>query len=768
MNKIINYLLSTVFLFLTFSVSSQKIGIGEWRDHLSYNQSMSVAAVESEIYVASPYGLFIYNQDDGIMDRLSKINGLSDVGFNKIVYYTSQKSLFILYNNANIDIIKNGVIYNFPDIKTFNSIGDKALNNTYFDNEFAYICSNMGIIVLNIEKLEVTDTYKIGENGQIVNVFDLTSDDSCFYAATQNGIYKAHKNNSFLSYYESWEKLNTVPYKDASYKFIELFNDTLVYVLAASKDTVYQQSLSGTTPSMMYYGTCYDLNKTENRLTLLQYAGFLVYEHHLTNPVSVTTCQGSDIQPKQVVCSNDIYWIADEYLGLLKAENLSDLQKIGKPNGPYSYNIFDMTAHKNQVWVASGYYINDSWFYGRQKDGAFSFDGVSWRTFNAQEGNVPEQSHDFSVVAINPNNPSQSFAGTWGCGLYQFDNNELTTVYDTKNSTLQPRSVAVEQGIFVSGIAFDSKNNMWVANSSCNNLLSCRYTDGTWKAFNLIITTKEDIRHMIIDPYDQKWILTRTRDLLIFKESPDGNHLCRRISVKNSEGNTVNVLSFACDNKGVMWIGTNDGIVLIDDPEDVLKKSGNAFSAINFEYPKIEWGGYTRLLLSGESITGIIVNGNNDKWISTEYSGLYKVSEYGTEQLEHFTADDSPLFSDNIIDICQSDNGELFIGTSYGIISYRDISTEGKENNSEVYVFPNPVKPEYNGYIAITNIADKSYIKITDIGGTLVYNCQANGGQAVWDGKNLKGQRVKTGVYLVFIANEDGTQKEITKIMFLN
>lgn len=769
MKKRTTYLFSLIFLMAFVPLSAQKIGIGEWRDHLSYHQSKGVAAVGNEIYVISNYGLFVYNQEDGMIDRMSKINGLSDIGFNRIAYYPQKKSLCILYDNCNIDIIKNGAIYTLPDVKSY-SLEEKTFNNIYFDNQLAYICSNFGIVVINIENMEIKDTYKMGVGGNLVRVFDVTSDDSCFYAATENGIYKANKNNYFLSYYDSWTRINVPENENSYYKYIEFYGDSLVYVLSGARDTVYKQSVLGSTPIKMYEGICYDLNVTENQLTLTYDNGFYIYKNNmLSNPIEVSKCQAATIKPRQVVVSNDVYWIADNKLGLLKAKDLSDIQKIGKPNGPFSHNVFNMTAYKDYVWTVTGYYIDNSWMYGEQKEGAFSFDGTTWRSFNSQEENVPQHTHDITIAAVNPSNPSQAFLGTWGCGLYQFDNQELTTIYDESNSTLQPRSAAVEQGIFVSGIAFDSKNNMWVANSSCNNLLSCRYANGSWKSFDMIITANEDIRTLTIDQYDQKWIITRYREILVFKESDDGNHVTRRIAVPKSEGGAKeDVFSLAFDKKGTLWIGTNNGIVLLDNPEEVLEKSGSSFKSLHFTYPKIEWGGYTRPLLSGETITDILINENNDKWISTEYSGLYKLSEYGTEQLEHFTADNSPLFSDNVVALSQTSNGELFIGTSCGILSYRDIASESKEDNSEVYVFPNPVKAGYNGYIAITNLVNKSYIKITDISGTLVYDCQASGGQALWDGKNLKGQRVKTGVYLVFIANEDGSQKEVTKIMFLN
>lgn len=769
MNKRIIILLAFISFLSTTFIKAQGIGIGEWRDHLSYYQTNGVAAVGEEIYVVSPYGLFIYNKTDYVIDRFSKINGLTDHGFSKVRYNKSNDCLMIMYSNSDIDIIKNGTIYNIPYIKLAEIIADKTLNNVCFEGKYAYVCCGFGIVVIDLDTRTVVDTYKIGDNGVTTVVYDLTYDDSCFYAATATGIYKADKDNNYLSYYESWEKLNNLPNVNGTYKFVEFYNNSLVYALSTSRDSVYRQNVNEADYTLLYYGTCYDMNVAENQLIMVFNSSFIAYKNNSFSQYTVVDqCQGETIKPRQVVYSNNTYWIADYNLGLIKASDLSNLQKVGRPNGPYSYNSFSMSAHKNSVWVSAGYYIDDSWMYGSSYDGASHFDGSTWTSFNTSLDNVPTNTHDMCLAIVNPNNTSQSFVGTWGCGLYQFDNNQFTIAYNENNSTLQPRNAAVNQGVFVSGLDYDSDGNLWVANSSCNNMLSRRSLDGTWTSYNLLITNNEDIRNMIIDENDQKWILTRYREIIVFKESSDGNHSVRRISLVDSEGSSTKAHALALDKNGTMWVGTNNGVLLINNPDKILNKSGNSFVSVSYTYPKIVWDGYTRLLLSGEIVTSIVVNGNNDKWISTKYSGVYKISEYGTEQLEHFTTDDSPLYSDDILDMCQTANGELFIGTANGIISYRDEASEGKEDNSEVYIFPNPVKSEYNGYIAITNIADKSYIKITDISGTLVYNCQANGGQAVWDGKNLNGQRVKTGVYLVFIANSDGTQTKVSKIMFLN
>jgi len=163
------------------------------------------------------------------------------------------------------------------------------------------------------------------------------------------------------------------------------------------------------------------------------------------------------------------------------------------------------------------------------------------------------------------------------------------------------------------------------------------------------------------------------------------------------------------------------------------------------------------------------VDGANRKWVGTDRGGVFLFSEDGTKQIYHFTAENSPLLSDRIVCIALSLDGEVFFGTDKGVISFRGTATPGGDTNEDVYAFPNPVKSDYEGYIAIKGLVNNAQVKITDVNGVLVYSTQAEGGQAVWwDGKNFDGRKVQTGVYLVFAANDTGTEKVVTKILFVN
>jgi flagellar basal body rod protein FlgG len=149
-------------------------------------------------------------------------------------------------------------------------------------------------------------------------------------------------------------------------------------------------------------------------------------------------------------------------------------------------------------------------------------------------------------------------------------------------------------------------------------------------------------------------------------------------------------------------------------------------------------------------------------------SGVFLLSEDGKKTIENFRIENSPLISNNVSGIGIKENGEVFFATSMGLISFKGIATTGRDVYSNVYVYPNPVRPDYTGNITITGLIENSNVKITDISGNLVYETTSLGGQAVWNGHNFNGNKVATGVYLIFLSTEDGGKSHITKLLFMH
>ena len=160
-----------------------------------------------------------------------------------------------------------------------------------------------------------------------------------------------------------------------------------------------------------------------------------------------------------------------------------------------------------------------------------------------------------------------------------------------------------------------------------------------------------------------------------------------------------------------------------------------------------------------------LVDNGNRKWIGTDGSGVYVLSEDNQEIVHQFNTSNSPLLSDKIYSIEINENtGEVFIGSDKGLVSYKGEATKGKDDYSDVYAYPNPVRPEHRDKVTITGLMDNSIVKITDLNGNLVYQTKSLGGQAIWNCRNTKGVRVASGVYLVLSATEDSKESIVTKI----
>ncbi|HRZ21361.1 MAG TPA: two-component regulator propeller domain-containing protein, partial [Bacteroidales bacterium] len=379
-----------------------------------------------------------------------------------------------------------------------------------------------------------------------------------------------------------------------------------------------------------------------------------------------------------------------------------------------------------------------------------------------------EPARDMLVVEVDPANNKTVFIGSWGNGLYELRDNGLYEIYTDENSTLQQYTGTGR--INVGGLCFDHDHHLWISNSNAANLLCVKKNDGTWTSFNLgSVASGIDAGEIVIDSTGQKWMLVRDHGLLVFNDNHTLDETLddrtRKLNANTGNGALpgLKILSFAVDQEGELWIGSDEGVAVIYSP-------GNVFTGGNYDAQRIlvEQDGYIGYLLETESVTAIAIDGANRKWFGTDRAGVFLMSDDGTQEILHFNEDNSPLLSNSITSIVINDDGEVFFGTAKGIISYKSTATPPPPANTNVYAYPNPVRENYNGVIAIKGLVKNADVKITDVSGTLIYATQAEGGQAIWDGHNFDGRRARTGVYLVFISNEDGSDTMVTKILFIN
>ncbi len=777
-----NYLKKNILLFLTitpFALISQEIGIGEWRDHLPYENTVSVTASSQKIYCATPYSLFYLNKSDNSINRLTRISGLSDIGIVKIGFSKDYNTLLIAYSNTNLDLIKGNTIINMRDILNSSAVTpeEKVINNLIFIDNLAYLSCGFGIVVLDMENEEIVDTYYIGPNGIHLNVLDLAYNDTSFFAATESGIYMAYTDSPNLAYFGSWSKDESLPFPNATYSHITFNQDKLFvnkYSTAYASDTIlYCDNSQWNYNNLFQHGNVKNMRTFDDVLYITHTYYLRGYTTDLNEVLNIWT-YNYEVNPnsRDMIVDDDIIWIADGAKGLVRRNDGNNFSYI-YPNGPQIPDVFDMSISNNKLWVVAGG-RNLSWNSLFKYGNTSSFIDEEWNTFNRNNTPALDSIRDLVVVAVNPTNSNQVFMGSWSLGMVEFENQEYKGLYTPENSGLNYKSNEGPPVCKVGGLAFDNSGNLWATSSYAERILSVRLPDGSdfgdWYSFNLgSFSSTQDVGRLIIDSYDQKWIMVRAEhSLIVFNDNgtitQPGDDQVKILSSASGNGAIPGnkVFSIANDNDGEIWIGTDEGISVIYSPENVF--SNYNFDAQRILIPRNDGTGLADILLEFETVTAIAVDGANNKWIGTDRSGVFHLSPDGQKELQHFTEQNSPLFSNNITSISiNQTTGEVFFGTAKGIISYKSTATGGSETIVSAYAYPNPVRSGYNGPIAIIGLPENADFKITDISGKLVYSGIAQGGQAIWYGTTHEGRRVQTGVYMVFVTDINGPNSVTTE-----
>lgn len=762
-----------MFYFLLSGLYAQGIPIGHWRDHLPYNKAVAVADAGERIYCATRSSLFYYNRVDHSTNRLTKINGLSDVGISTIDYHPNTKTLVIAYENSNIDLIVNNRIINISDIKRKNIPGKKNINRITFYQNYAFLSCGFGIVELDLMRQEIKNTLHIGPGGEHIEVFNLAYSDSHFMAATEKGVFIAPINAPNLANYEYWINDISLTQPNALYKDIVYFGNKIILLKDGllNPDTLFYNNGS----QWLYFDSINigpkinSFRVAQNRLLICYNYYVKTYDANLDLVRGVYSYENTFAEPLDAfVDESNVIWIADKRLGLIMYVWEESNQAL-LPNGPKSSNVFKMTVEDGHLWVASGLREESTWNNMWILDGLFSFIDEEWNTVDNTIVPALDSVHDMVTIAIDPSDNKRVYAGSWRMGLVEFYDGQFVDIYTDLNSPLS--SIQQLYRIGIGGLAFDNQNNLWITNSGVNNILSVKTNSNQWYTYNFSSLVNDNVvGELIIDDYGQKWvILGKGHGIIVFNDNNTlantGDDNAKKLNTAVGNGNlpSAYVTALAKDRNGEIWVGTDQGIAVFYSP-------GNVFSQNNFDAQRIlvTYDGYNQYLLESEVVTAIAIDGANRKWIGTSSSGVFLLSPDGTEQILHFNENNSPLFSNNIKTIAIDNNsGEVFFGTSRGIISYRGTATEGAEDFSNIYAYPNPVLPNYNGLIAIKGLVTDVDVRITDVAGNLVYSTIAEGGQAIWNGRNLNGEKVSSGVYLVFCSNEDGSEKAVTKILFI-
>ena len=773
MNKFKFTFLIAAWLVSNLAIAQDGVSIGNWRTHLPYQKVIGVESVGNKIYAATQCELFYYDTEDNSINILNKINGLSDIGISTIGYNESQRKLFVAYTNANVDLIDHdGNIHNMSDIKDKNIVGNKSINHVYFNGDLAYVACGFGIVVFDLKKEEVKDTYYIGNQGDMVNVTDVVFYNGRIYACTDNGVYYAAQDAQNLANYAAWHFDTSLIHPHLAYSEMEVFAGKLLlnYNGGYDADTLYVFDGS----HWGYFDKTNVSEKNElrsynNRLLIVNRYNISEHDTNFQQIHSIYQPGGS-IEPLAVaVDNNGNYWIGDTKRGLIKTSDGWNNMDV-KPNGTASKNVFELKACEDQVWIATGGHASN-WSKRYMRDGVARFDG-SWTIFNNTTLSDFNDYTDFICTATNPKDLSVTYVGTWGKGVLKFKDDELVEVYNQENSSLH-YWVSDPSLINISGLAFDSKGNLWVANTGAPDLLSMMEPNGTWHSFNLGGSLSGiDIGPLLIDHNDYKWIIRRNGEVIVFNDNGtfDNPTDDQTVNLNTATGNGKLLGSVSCltvDNKGNVWAGTDKGPCLFSDTKRIF--SGDNFDATQVRVPRNDGTDqYDYLFAESNVLSMAAMEGSEQIWFGLE-SGVYLMSFDGKpKEIHYFNTSNSPLLDNAVTTMAIDKSGEVFFGTGSGVISYRGEYATPEPEISEVVAYPNPVRPGYNGFVGIKGLVSNSLVRITTVDGTFVTQLISEGGQAVWDCTNINGEKVEPGVYFIFVSTKQGTDKFATKILIMN
>jgi len=757
------FLLTTFFIWTCGPLAGQ-IEMGQWRTHLPYQYASLVETTEDRVYCSTTGGLFYYGLEDNMVEKISKIDGLSDNGISAMRWSSEQLTMILAYENSNLDIIRNGVVTNLPDIMKKQITGDKSIYDIYYIGTTAYLSTGFGIVVVNLEKNEISDTYLIGDNGQSLKVNQVTSDGSYLYAATDKGIRRGLLSDPFLIDYNAWDIVTDIPGSSGAFGSIAFFETNL---FASSddpsdvQDQVYYSSGTGWSTYPYFTGNqCYEILSQGEFLTLVDDTAV-----HLINDDLLVVQQLFSVRPRSASMDHQgDLWLADHGRGLLT--NQGGATWGITPDGPYSTSVFDIESSGGVVHAVIGA-ITTSWNNLWETANLETFNDEEWSWTHSWED------RDLITLAIDPADPLHVYTGSWGYGILEFSGKEIVRFNET-NSSLQ--TIMPGPYVRIGGVALDPQGNLWMTNSYVAEPISVLKADGTWKSFRVdnLITSYAALGDILVSSSGHKWvIIPRGNGLFAMDDNMTiddiSDDIYEKVSVVDKYGKVITneVYSFAEDLSGNLWLGTNQGVLVMYSPYRLF--TDGSIYAQEILIPRNDGSGYADPLLGTQIVTSIEVDGANRKWLGTSDGGVYLVSEDGLEEIAHFTASNSPLLSDVIMDIeVNGVSGEVFFGTDKGIISYMGEALQGSPAYSNVVVYPNPVRETYEGPVAIKGLLENTTVKITDMGGNLVFETESLGGQAIWDGKNFRGERVATGVYMIYLSSADGSLSHVTKILFIH
>ena len=764
LQKIKKRIIPILIIASSLCSAQAQMEMGGWRTEFSYTGVDQLVQTKDKVYALCSGNLYSVDKTYNSLETYSKLTGLSDGNILMAGYSESTNLLLICYNNLNIDLIDGATTYNLSELKN-KEITSKTLNNIAFDGNYAYLSCGFGIVVINLQKKEIANTYIIGEGGQYANIKQVQVTEDSIYALTNSQLCSAYKNERNLADYNLWKRR-------------QLPNGT--------KNTIAffggKMNLFGDVWYTWEEGTGWSLHSTD----IINVTQAHIYNNYLTvqSPAYLTAVYDENYNSDTLFYNSG----KDAVYDPTKKEIWVGLDSLYK---------YAMDGDVENKFCPTGPYVNDVSFFkyenGRLLSGCgtdYSASGVvqvkyngEWSVIKREDLDSPYNGLFYSIwdATLDPRDAKRMLVATWR-GLFEFYNNKFVKLYNSSNSGLQSQSWSSDI-VLCDGVMFDQNNFLWVLNAQSGNLLKSMDTNNSWHSIGYTqLYNKATTTPIFESENGYKWVLcprkadSETYGTGLFvvddNDTPYGtsDDKTRWMSYFSlSDGNTYTPNSFRCiaeDKNNDIWIGTDIGPFILSNTANIFNSS---YTAQRIKITREDNTTLADYLLSTEQINAIAVDGANRKWVATNTSGVYLLSDDGQETIHHFTTDNSPLTTDDITGLAlNQENGEVYIATANGMFVYQSDAAAGNADLENIHVYPNPVKPDFEGQITVAGLMEDCEIRITDLEGHVICHGKSNGGLYAWDGNLSDGERAPTGVYFVFAITKDGETKNVTKFAIID
>ena len=789
MIKRILFILITI---ISFTTAWAQTSVGNWKVYSMFSTISKIEQTSEKVYFISGNNLYSFDKNTEEVYNYTLRNKLNDNIVNDIYYNKENKYLLITYYSGNIDLLyDNGEVVNLPDIKNANLNYSREINDVAFMGDNIFVATKFGLIVYDEKRQEVK------YSGVYDKEISLVTCVGEYIVIDQNhALYYIHKDDrfevfdSYIQFSSGYWLEDIEGLNNNKLLFRNLDKSIYIFDINFDKKNYKRIDISPTkTNSNLIYGE-EDYYFVNNKV---------IYSVSLDGEKTTNSTLPNELASQVVSVWNNPneVWVGNEE-GLanysVNDNNITVLYDKFKPQAISVDYPFFITCDKDGKIYVSNKSESISFGFGYNKKAFISTidngntEDITPIEFTASHANNPskEQLYDIYQLAIDPEDPDIYYIGSHWEGMYKVKDRKTIAQYDPTTSSLLE-----SWGCRVNAIAFDKENNLWCtnevisANQPALHILpaAARKKDSTtpqdWIPINLgDFQALKDVQILIckksnmIFLCDGKWggMIVAYDTKGTYTDTSDDNYLLWNSFIdQDGKSYTFNrVSTLAEDKNGKVWIGTSNGVIELSNPKNATNPS---FTVTRIKVPRNDGTNYADYLLDAIHVTSISVDNSNRKWLGTMSDGVYLVNENGSKILEHFTSENSYHPGGITYSVyAYPFSNSVFMGTEYGLVEYSSDSSPAMEDYSNIYAYPNPVKPDYTGLITITGLMDNSLVKITDSAGHVFYTSRSEGGMVTWDGCNSVGERVKSGVYFVYVSQNENQKSSgaVTKIMIIN